>query len=100
MGSNGELETVTRAIESADPDDFAMLTRLLERRGRAIADLQGDAVAVAAEAWRSGQRLAERLAVAKAKLREQRAFLHQSSVLARALAADSAPPPGGIDMRG
>ena len=98
-----ELELTTQALLAADPGEPAGLEPLLARRQSAAAVVASgltqttapQELARAADCWRQGELLRERLEVAGAGFRQQLRTLYSVGWHARALAG-SLPEPGAV----
>jgi hypothetical protein len=108
--SLAELDQISALMEVANPTQQASLAELLERRAGVIGRLptyldglhQVERESIHESLRRAqdaGERLLERLRVARAGCRDEMGRLYHSDCLLRALAAETRRPPS-VDFRG
>lgn len=93
---NIDRETLTRRVQSADPDDLDAWREMLYERQCLIDACKDQAEAEAL--FHLGLAMETRLRIARAKLAARSADCYQTSFLLRALHADMTRPPTGASF--
>ena len=100
MEPSANMAKLARCIAQADASDLDTLRQLLDARGILVAACTTPGEA--AELYRLGEALEQKIRIARAKLTAQSAECYQTGFLLRALAADLGrrPEPGAsLDLK-